>query len=480
MKRIKNYHWILLVAIVFFLIFQWFSLETSSSNQKRLDSIKDQHFPILENIDANIVRIDRVKDLYLQAVITAETELIEEADRLVSDTVESLESLKVYPSLQKQVTELIDQLKLYSKISKDVSTRMLEGMQNFSELSSDRMNAELVILQHQIKAFRHFSYNNFIDTLTVSGEAASNLHILSIVIGLVNLVFIGILGFFVASNNRMMKIIEEQNEHLEERVKKRTFELESAQTDLIKSEKMAALGSLVSGVAHEINTPLGVSITAASHLSEEAKTFSTQLNENKIKKSQLKHFTDQILEGVKILEINLFRSAELIKNFKQVAVDQSIEDIRTIDLADYLNDVLSSLRPKWKHTQVEVETEFPENLEITTFPGALAQIVTNLVTNSIKHGYDEGKIPGKIKIKLQQSGNKFLLDYSDFGLGMSQENLQKVFDPFFTTKRGAGGTGLGMHIVFNLVTQKLKGKIDCQSEPDQGCHINIELPEKIL
>lgn len=256
-------------------------------------------------------------------------------------------------------------------------------------------------------------------------------------------------------------------------------EVKSAQSKLIESEKMAALGGLVSGVAHEINTPLGVSITANSHLKTENEQVSQLLKNNELKKSKLTAFIDLVGQSVNIIEINLSRSAELIKNFKKVAVDQSVEDIREIDLSAYAGEILSSLKPKWKHSQVKVETALQENLRITTYPGAIAQLLTNLITNALQHAFDDGKITGTILIEGNRHDSKIFLTFSDDGKGMSQEVMNRIFDPFFTTKRGSGGTGLGMHIVYNLVTQKLHGNISVESTLTKGTQFIIELPEAI-
>jgi signal transduction histidine kinase len=256
-------------------------------------------------------------------------------------------------------------------------------------------------------------------------------------------------------------------------------EIRNTQNKLIESEKMAALGSLVSGVAHEINTPLGVSITANSHLKTENEKVLDLIENNKLKKSNLNSFLEQVKQTVSIIEVNLDRSAKLIKNFKKVAVDQSIEEIRKFDLCEYTSEVLSSLKPEWKHTKVQVETDFPGRLEITTYPGAIAQIFTNLITNSLKHAFDDDFKNGLILIKLEKYSGKILITFSDNGKGMPSEVLTNIFNPFFTTKRGTGGTGLGMHIVYNLVTQKLNGRIECHSLVDQGSQFIIELPEVI-
>ncbi|BBN83545.1 hypothetical protein PA25_35300 [Pseudoalteromonas sp. A25] len=252
--------------------------------------------------------------------------------------------------------------------------------------------------------------------------------------------------------------------------------LQKTQQQLIEQEKMAGLGRLVSGVAHEINTPLGISITASSHAARQVEECEQLLAAAKLTKPQLTSFISTLKESLQLQESSLERAAQLVKNFKQVAVDQSVEELGSVNLSEYLTDVLMSLQPKWKNTKVDVYTDFPEEVRLTTYAGALAQILTNLIDNALRHGFDEGRLEGKINISLALCSGWVKWTFSDSGKGMDSETLSKVFEPFFTTHRGAG-TGLGMHIVYNIVTQKLKGKIECASEPGKGCVFTIMLPE---
>ncbi|MBD1584630.1 two-component regulator propeller domain-containing protein [Pseudoalteromonas sp. S16_S37] len=252
--------------------------------------------------------------------------------------------------------------------------------------------------------------------------------------------------------------------------------LKKTQQQLIEQEKMAGLGRLVSGVAHEINTPLGISITASSHATRQVEECEQLLNSAKLTKPQLTSFINSLKESLKLQESSLERAAQLVKNFKQVAVDQSEEALSNINLSEYLTDVLTSLQPKWKHTKVTLHTDFPTQVRLTTYPGALAQILTNLIENAVRHGFDDGKLEGSITISLEHSGDWVKWVFADTGKGMDSETLSKVFEPFFTTHR-ATGTGLGMHIVYNIVTQKLKGKIECESVPNNGCVFTIMLPQ---
>jgi signal transduction histidine kinase len=199
-----------------------------------------------------------------------------------------------------------------------------------------------------------------------------------------------------------------------------------------------------------------------------------------LRRSELFNFIDKAENGTRLILSNLSRAADLINNFKQVAVDQAVDDHRKINLGEYLEEVLSSLRPKWKNTQVKVKFQPEDEVEIDTYPGAIAQIITNLITNSLKHGFEDPAKPGLIKIGFKETIQNIELSFSDNGKGMPREVIDKIFNPFFTTKRGNGGTGLGMHIVYNIVTQKLKGSVKCESEPNNGCRVVIQWPKKIV
>jgi signal transduction histidine kinase len=277
------------------------------------------------------------------------------------------------------------------------------------------------------------------------------------------------------------------NEGLEQRVAARTAELSQtnaelmrsmhqvreAQLQLVESEKMAALGSLVAGVAHEINTPLGIGVTSASHLERVFTTIEGALAAN----------TDTTLGAalaagrrcVDLVLRNLGRADQLVKSFKQIAIDQSTEEARRLKLRDYLNEVLVSLQPVLKRRPLQIVLECEPTLEIHTYAGAIYQIVMNLVVNSATHGFGP-EDAGTLRIQVRAETDTVELSYRDDGRGMSAEVVARVFDPFFTTRRGSGGTGLGMHICYNLVTQRLRGTIRCESTPGAGVHFLIRFP----
>jgi len=291
-------------------------------------------------------------------------------------------------------------------------------------------------------------------------------------------------------------LLEDLNEKLELKVEERTLELSTknekieeamsqlkeAQNSLIESEKMAALGGLVAGIAHEINTPLGISITAISHNQDSLFTIKKLLKDKLLRQSDLEKALNIQGKGYKMVLESLERANMLISNFKQVAVDQSSESKREINLTEYVQEVLRSLGPLFKtqtarNKDIKVYINGDEDINIDTYPGALYQIFSNLIENSVNHGFED-KEQGEIDIQIDKAGNTINITYQDDGVGMSGEMLRQVFDPFVTSKRNQGGSGLGMHIVFNLVSQLFKGEIRCMQNPEGGIRVTISFPNE--
>lgn len=297
-------------------------------------------------------------------------------------------------------------------------------------------------------------------------------------------------GYDITQLKTVEREIIQLNEQLEGKVEERTRslseannqlgkaydDLKQAQQTLVESEKMAFLGSLVAGVAHEINTPIGISVTASSYLQERVADFKSHIDSKQLSRSYLNEFTVNLDESMQLLQSNLRRASELIASFKQVAVDQSSEARYNFSLADNLHQVVVSLGHKLKKSQCEVDIQCDPKLSIFSFPGSFTQIYSNLILNSINHGFDNWDKPKKITIKVEQQGEELFIDYSDNGRGIPPEILPRIFDPFVTSKRGQGGSGLGTHIIYNLVVQLLKGRISCASEPGNGAQFHIRLP----
>jgi signal transduction histidine kinase len=248
------------------------------------------------------------------------------------------------------------------------------------------------------------------------------------------------------------------------------------QSQLVEAEKMAALGGLVAGVAHEINTPLGIGITAASYLQRRSKEADKMLKDETMKKSDLDTFVAEAIESSDMVEANLTRAAKLIRSFKQIAVDQTSEDQRKFNLQKYIEQVLISFNHRLRNTTHTVSIICPEDLECNSYPGVFSQIITNFIENSLIHGF-KNRESGKMLINIASDDDQLTFRYKDNGAGISEENRQRIFDPFFTTNRSQGGSGLGMHIVYNLVTQTIGGKIECQSIEGEGVEFIITFPK---
>lgn len=284
------------------------------------------------------------------------------------------------------------------------------------------------------------------------------------------------------SHEQEMRIREHQAT-LEDTVKQRTRELEDALADLrnsqeqlLVSEKMAVLGGLVAGVAHEINTPVGVGVTAASHLESKVKEVARFYREGELTEEKYEEFLDNAIEGSQIILRNLRTAADLVSSFKLVAVDQSSEAMRDFNLKDYLHTIVQSLQPELKQARIAIEIDCPDDILMKSYPGDFSQIFTNLIMNSVAHGFNHGADAGSIRIEVKRDGGDAAIRYSDTGKGIPASIIHKVFDPFFTTNRQAGRSGLGMHIVYNIVTQKLKGTISCEDTASQGALFAIRTP----
>jgi len=249
-----------------------------------------------------------------------------------------------------------------------------------------------------------------------------------------------------------------------------------ARDQLIEAEKMASLGGLVAGVAHEINTPLGIGVTAASHLRERYLLLKEEYDSGSLRKPSLDSFMATCGEATRILESNLQRASALIHGFKQIAVDQSSGDKRRFNMKEYLDELILSMHPEIKKTRLTVELDCDEALWIDSYPGAISQILTNLILNSILHAYDTPAV-GTLLIRFRELEDHYELIYSDDGRGIEESVLQMIFEPFFTTRRGQGSSGLGMHICYNLVKQTLAGNIECVSTLTEGTQFTISLPK---
>jgi PAS domain S-box-containing protein len=253
--------------------------------------------------------------------------------------------------------------------------------------------------------------------------------------------------------------------------------LRETQNSLIEAEKLAALGRLVAGVAHEVNNPVGISLTVASSLERKTALFADEVGRGNLKRSSLNEFLATSRDAASQLVANLNRAAELIQSFKQVAADRNYSDQRIFDLGDLTEQVVMSLRPGLRKHHLTLSVDCQPNLTMNSYPGPYGQVLTNLFLNSVAHAFPDGK-PGTVDIQVRESGKDNVeIIFSDNGCGMSLDVRRRAFDPFFTTRRDQGGTGLGLHIVYSIVTNRLGGRLDLDSEPGGGTRIQIILPK---
>lgn len=296
------------------------------------------------------------------------------------------------------------------------------------------------------------------------------------------------IGIDISEIKKIQQELIENNRNLEDKVRKRTKELTQAnyelsesyektkamQSYLIQSEKMAALGNLVAGVAHEINTPIGIGVTAASHLNDISQEFISKVKEGSMDPEELIDFVEDLEQASAIILRNLNRASKLVKSFKQVSADQASEPKRQFNVKEYLDEILVSLSPKLNKTKHNILVSCEANLFVDGYPGAFAQIISNLLINSLMHAYQTDEA-GNITITITKLEKFIEIIFSDDGKGIDAMNIANIFDPFFTTKRGAGGTGLGLSVVYNIVTQQFGGTISCESQLGKGTSFEIHL-----
>jgi signal transduction histidine kinase len=272
------------------------------------------------------------------------------------------------------------------------------------------------------------------------------------------------------------------NEDLELRVQARTNELAHANEELrtamgqlVQAEKLASLGRLVAGVAHELNTPIGIMVTVASTQQQLTEDFVRLVTNGAITRSALSNYLEQSQEGAALQLGSARRAAELILNFKQVAVDQTTDQLRNFDLGKQLSDVLAVIAHILTKTSVKLVQSLEPGIAMHSYPGPLGQVVTNLVMNAILHGF-EARQAGTIEVSCERQDTLVHVRIRDTGQGISTENLGKIFDPFFTTKMGQGGTGLGLYISHNIVHGPLGGSLSVHSTPGRGTTFTLTLP----
>ncbi|WP_223974991.1 HAMP domain-containing sensor histidine kinase [Bradyrhizobium sp. RD5-C2] len=269
---------------------------------------------------------------------------------------------------------------------------------------------------------------------------------------------------------------EDELRTAKEKAESALLELNAAQQNLIDAERLAALGGLVAGVAHEVNNPIGISLTVASSFARRSEMFENDLKTEPLRRSKLDEFVRASRDASQQLVSNLQRAGELIQSFKQVAVDRSHAERRQFALSEATDQIVASLRPVLKKAAIALSVDVPDGLLIDGYPGAYGQILTNLFLNAVNHAFANGR-SGNIAISARGRGaDDVEIIFADDGAGMTPDVQRQAFDPFFTTRRNEGGTGLGLHIVYNLVTQQLGGRMMLESRVGQGTTFRIIMP----
>ncbi|MDC0603416.1 HAMP domain-containing histidine kinase [Aliiglaciecola sp.] len=261
--------------------------------------------------------------------------------------------------------------------------------------------------------------------------------------------------------------LKNKNQLLEHEIDKRSNELIQAETQLIESKKNASLTSLVVGVAHEINTPIGIAVTASSMIQHDALKLIDKFNQNKITRTEFEKALNNIIQSSGLIATNLEKSTHLIQSFKNLSTDQISQAERHINLKKYLQEVFINLGPTIDRAGIEWSLRCDDDIELTTYPGAISQLVTQLALNAIDHAFEGIQTP-KLMITAERRDDYIQLRFEDNGVGVTDELKKKIFNPFFTTRRQHGNIGLGLQIVANIVTIRLRGKINIEDNQPQG------------
>ena len=277
--------------------------------------------------------------------------------------------------------------------------------------------------------------------------------------------------------------LREVNASLEQRVAERTADLEAANRQLqderqraIEAEKMASLGRMVAGFAHEVNTPIGIAVGAVSQVDESASSLAGLLQGDEVSEDKIAGSLASLTESSALALSNLRRAAALVQSFKRTAIDQVSEIQRDFSMDELIDDVISTMRPLFRGTPIEFDVECSKDLRLRAVPGAWTQILTNLCTNAHKHAFSDGKQGGLIRIAVREESPHVVLSFRDNGAGMTAEHVRQAFEPFFTTRRNDGGSGLGLYIAYNLATQTLGGVLYCKSAPGHGTEFVLKAP----
>jgi signal transduction histidine kinase len=348
----------------------------------------------------------------------------------------------------------------------DIANDLLQKIKKFEDNELDQKTL-INLLYLGIDGFEH-SGDSFEPLVTTTVEI---LFFIVISILIAKAFIVPLIGLVLSSSvARDFQLLLKTTSYLEEEKKKNA---------LIQSERVESLTIMVAGMAHEVNTPIGISVTANSYLGDVLNNLRESYEKQELTKSKFDNFITEMEKSNAIVTNNLSRTAKLVRSFKEVSVDQFVDKLQNIKLKSYIEQTLVSLIPITKNSNVKFKLCCDSDLQAYIYAGSLSQIITNLVTNAINHAF-QNKEAGTISISIKEvSNNEILFSFEDDGCGISDIDKVHIFDPFFTTKRGNGGTGLGLHILHNLVTDKLHGRVLCTSEISKGTRFDIYFPKTI-
>jgi len=310
------------------------------------------------------------------------------------------------------------------------------------------------------------------------GQLETYIWVITLALLLLELFFI-----FIPLNQRIIRELSEKNARNQLLIEKqKALEnslrlMQQMQQDLLEAEKLAMLGETVGVITHEINTPIGIAVTAASSLQEYTHQLVKAYKQEQLRKSSLEDYVAHAEEGSALVLNNLNKAAQLLQDFKNVAIPQLSGHKEHFDLTQLITQVANTLSPFFKNTDIQLLLNLPPKLEINSHPGIFAQIIMNLVTNSLKHGFLNTPKAGTIIIQLTEHPHHFNLIYQDDGVGIKADLLPHIFEPFFSTAKQKGGSGLGLSIVQHLVVKQLGGQIQCKSEANAGVFFDIKIPK---
>ena len=449
--------------------------EMDATITSSLDEIKEQSTK-LEQLKKNVTSREKQLTLQQKELVLQQEKLTLQNSQLDKQDNELKQNKDDFESLQNNYSQITKELD-DSRIQLTNNVASLDSLKNDIQQKEHSIDNLEIQINERKKVLNNLEIKHAIQEQEITKQTSviQRQYIFLILTVVASFAILIILIVIYKSRKALHKVNRELQVNIEA-LAEANIKLSTAQDQLVESAKMAALGGLVAGVAHEINTPLGVSVTATSHLADQIDQFDREYKSGQLKKSSLDTLLLDAKDSCGMLTRNLRRASELISNFKQVAVDQSSENRREFELESYIEELIQSLRPQFKQGHHSIHLTANSKISLNNFPGVIAQIITNLIMNSLNHGF-KNKTHGEIFIELALENNEIIIDYRDKGIGLTEQQREKVFEPFYTTARSTGGSGLGMSISYNLITSKLNGSINCLKS-SEGAHFRITFPQE--